>query len=87
MTILAAGDADFYQFTLSEHAFELGDKGDGGTFAADLKGVRHGLAEAAELGALGASKGSRRHRPNHDTCGGQGEDLKKSVLPQQTMHD
>jgi len=80
MAILTAGDADFYQFTLSEHAFQLGDKGDGGTFAADLKGVRHGLAETAELGALGASEGSRRHSSRHDTCDGQGEDLKKRVF-------
>jgi hypothetical protein len=80
MAILAAGDADFYQFTLGKHAFELGDQGDGGTFAADLKGVRHSLAEAAELGALGASEGSRRHGSRHDTCDGQGEDLKKSVF-------
>ncbi len=83
MAILAAGDADFYQFTLGEHAFELGDKDDGGTFAADLKGVRHGLAEAAELGALGASEGSRRHSSRHDTCDGQGEDLKIGFLAQQ----
>lgn len=80
MAILTAGDADFYQFTLSEHAFQLGDKGDGGTFAADLKGVRHGLAETAELGALGASEGSRRHSSRHDTGDGQGEDLKKRVF-------
>ena len=87
MAILAAGDADFYQFTLGEHAFELGDQGRSGPFSADLEGIGHRLAEAAELGALGASEGSRRHGSRHDTCDGQGEDLKRVFLPQQTEHD
>ncbi|NBX60614.1 MAG: hypothetical protein EBT62_09145, partial [Opitutaceae bacterium] len=30
--------------------------------------------------ALGASEGSRRHSFRHDTCDGQGEDLKKRVF-------
>lgn len=61
VAILPAGEPHFHEFTVSQLAFQLGGDAVHRAFAADLQGVGHGLAEAAETGFLGTSERGKRH--------------------------